>query len=348
MPVLWGTPYTQSELLMRVGDLRQVAEVQPFEFSDGSERGSRGIALRNAAGLSLRVLLERGMGIYDLQYWGVSLAFLSAIGVVHPSFTENAALGWLRTWPGGFLTSCGLTQVGSPCNDQGEELGLHGRLASIPAKEVSWGSSWEGDDCLLWVQGSMRESAVLGENLLLRRRIWTRLGSSRLWIEDRVENQGYASAPHMYLQHFNLGFPLVDRSARLVLPEHTTEPRDPAAAAGLGECCEFSQPVVDYAEQVFYHDLVPGSDGRVEISLINPAFNGGQGLGVRLSYEKKQYPILIEWKMMRAGAYVVGLEPANCRVDGRCGERGSGSLQTLQAGEIRTYRIEIEFFHTGA
>ncbi len=347
MPEIWGRQYTRKQLMEHLGDLRQVADVRPFEFTDGPERGTRGVSFRNAAGLAFRVLLERGMSLYDLQFRGTPVPFLSPAGAVHPAYFEPGGTGWLRSWPGGFLTPCGLTQVGSPCRDGEEELGLHGRVASLPAENVSWGTDWQEDECRLWVEGSMRESIIFGENLLLRRRVWTTLDAARFWIEDQVENQGQKTSPHMFLQHINLGFPLVSASTRLILPEHTTRPRDETAAAGLAECLSFSDPLPDYAEQVFYHDLTAEADGRVEVSLVNPAFNDGRGLGLTLRYSKKQYPIFVQWKMMRAGTYIVGLEPSNCFVEGRLAERASGRLQFLQPGEIRHYDIEVELFEPG-
>ena len=141
MPELWGKRYTRRELMERLGDLRQLAEVRPFEFTDGLERGTRGVFMRNAAGLSFRILLERGMGLYDLQFRGVPFAFLSPAGAVHPAYSDPTGTGWLRSWPGGFLTPCGMTQVGSPGRDGAEELGLHGRVAGLPAANVHPGLS---------------------------------------------------------------------------------------------------------------------------------------------------------------------------------------------------------------
>jgi hypothetical protein len=343
MANLWGKQYTRTELVERLGDLRQLADVWAFEFTDGPEHGTRGVSFRNAAGLAFHVLLDRGMGLYDLQFQDVPIPFLSAVGAVHPAYADPTGAGWLRSWPAGFMTPCGLTQVGSPCRDGNEELGLHGRVAGLPASNTAWGADWQGDDYVLWVEGVVRESAVFGENLVLRRRIWTKLDSARFWVEDKVENQGLKPSPHMFLQHINPGFPLLGSAARLVLPEHTTQPRDEAAAAGLADCLSFSEPVADFPEQVFYHDLAAGADGGVEVSLVNPAFNGGKGLGLTLRYSKKQYPVFVEWKMMQAGTYVVGLEPANCHVGGRAAERAAGRLQFLQPGETRCYDIEVEF-----
>ena len=344
MAQLFGKDISSQELLRRLGDMTQVAGVQPLELVDGNERGVRAVSLYNAAGLEMLVVPDRGMAITRLVYQGVPLPLLSPVGTAHPSFAEPRGLGWLRTWPAGFLTPCGLAQVGSPCQDGSEELGLHGRVAQIPARQVSWGAQWQGEQYVIWVEGSVRETAVFGENLLLHRRIWTTLDSSVFWIEDRLENQGFSPAPHMFLQHLNLGYPLVDDTARLVLPAHTTQPRDEAAKPGLENCCEFSAPVLGYQEQVFYHDLQPDGNGQVEVCLENPAFNQGRGLGVALRYAKADYPIFVEWKMMGEGFYVVGLEPANCHVGGRCQERANGTLPVLAPQEKRLYRLEIEVF----
>lgn len=344
MANLWGKTYTRHEILQRVGDIRQLASVEAFEFSEGSERGVRAVRMRNASGLDMVVLTDRGMAMTEMTFQGNPLPFVSAIGAVHPSFYEPVGAGWLRSWPAGFLTPCGLTQVGSPCTDNDEELGLHGRVTGIPAREVRFGGTWKEDNYLLWVEGLVVQAAVFGENISMRRRIWTWLGESRFWIEDVVENHSFQPVPHMFLQHFNLGFPLIDSTTRLELPQHTTEPRDDVARSGLENCCFFEDPQPGYQEQVFYHDLTPDDTGQVEVRLINPAFDQGRGLGVYWRYSRTDYPVLVEWKMMGEGLYVVGVEPSNCHVEGRCQERNRGSLQMLQPLESRRYTIEVGFF----
>jgi hypothetical protein len=345
MAKLWGKTYTRSEILRRVGDISQLAEVTPFELVNGNERGVRGVSLRNAAGLEFTVLTERGMSIVHLAYQGVPLPLRGSVGMPHPAFYESRGLGWLRTWPTGFLTPCGLTQVGSPCMDNGEELGQHGRIASIPTRNVSWGGEWDGDDYTIWVEGTVRETSIFGVDLALTRRISTRLDRSFFWIEDRVENMGHSPAPFMFLQHFNLGFPLVDSTTRLELPEHTVEARDDNARPGLDSYTEFSDPIAGYNEQVFYHDLTAGADGLVAVRLVNPAFDGGRSLGVAWRYKKTDYPVLVEWKMMGEGLYVVGVEPANCHVQGRCAERDRGTLIELAPGEVRNHWMEVTLFN---
>jgi hypothetical protein len=343
MAQLWGRTFTKMDLLRRVGDIRQLAAAQPFELSDGSERGTRGVRLYNAAGLDLTVMTDRGMGLTHLSYRGTQLSLMSPSGTVHPAYAEQTGLGWLRTWPAGFLTICGLSQVGGPALDGLEELGQHGRAANLPAFQTGWGGAWEGDDYIVWVEGTLHETVVFGPHISLRRRVWMRLGDPRFWIEDTVVNEGLVPAPYMILQHFNLGFPLLDASTRLEIPSKSVQPRDDLAKPGIDSYMRFEDPGAGVREQVFYHDLETSSDGLVELHLRNPSFNQGQGVGVYWKYRKEDYPILVEWKNMADGLYVVGVEPSNCHVEGRVKEREMGTLQVLQPQEVRTYRIEVGF-----
>ena len=79
----------------------------------------------------------------------------------------------------------------------------------------------------------MRETRVFGPNLVLKRKISARVGSSWLQIEDTVRNEGFKPAPLMLLYHLNLWWPRLDESSRLVspgAPGETPEPRDADAA----------------------------------------------------------------------------------------------------------------------
>jgi len=45
--------------------------------------------------------------------------------------------------------------------------------------------------------------------------------------------------------------------------------------------------------------------------------------------------------MMGEGTYVLGMEPANCWVQGRAKERERGTLQFLDPGEERVFILQI-------
>jgi len=343
MAELYGKPYRARDLLRKVGIMDQLAAAEAFELADGSERGCRGVRLRNGSGLDVTVLTDRGMSLTDVLFEGISLAFKTPVGAVHPSFFSDKGLDWLRAWPGGFMTPCGLTHVGSPCSDEGEELGIHGRVTGIPAKQVSFGGKWLDDTTYeVSVEGQVRETAVFAENLVFTRRVSMVSGESRLVVEDRFANEGFEPSPLMILQHTNLGFPLVDEGARLLLPPGKTHPRDAEAEKGLASCREFTAPSAGFKEQVYFHELEAAVDGMVTVGFLNETFNGGEGLALSFTYRLEDYPCLVEWEMMGEGMYVVGVEPSNCRVGGRAAARADGSLQFIQPGEVKTARIEIE------
>jgi hypothetical protein len=175
----------------------------------------------------------------------------------------------------------------------------------------------------------------------MTRRVYTRIGESQFWIEDTVENRGADRAALMILQHMNVGFPLLDERARLLLPRCTTTPRDAAAQRGMADWNVFSLPEKHYAEQVFYHDCEADQDGFVQIALVNRDFELGKGIGLYVQYQKAHYPMLVEWKMMKQGMYVCGLEPSNCRVEGRAAERERGTLVHIEPGESRRFDLEV-------
>jgi Domain of unknown function (DUF4432) len=337
MAQLFGHSYTKEEVHSRVGQLSQVAGIRTMQLQDGLEAGVRIADVRTGSGLRYQVSLDRGMDISVAEYKGTPLAWRSSNGDVHPSFYDAHGIGWGRSFPGGLMTGCGMTYLGAPCNDNGEELGLHGRMSNLPAFDVQAETIWENDECVMRLRGYVRESGLFKENLLLRRTIESHLGESLITLNDCVRNEGNASSPLMMLYHINLGWPLLDEGSRLHLDARESKPRDAEAAKGVGEAMVFSSPVADYREQVFYHDLRNDSDDMVSVLLANRKLN----LGVAVRFRKKELPRCIEWKMMGEGTYVVGIEPANCGVGGRAKERAAGTLQFIEPGEERHFLVQL-------
>ncbi|PIE31549.1 hypothetical protein CSA56_17960 [candidate division KSB3 bacterium] len=341
MAALFGQEYTRDELIKRVGDMSQIAGVKAVELTDGNERGIRAAEFKTGSGFNFTVLADRGLDISSADYCGQSLCWRSCTGDTHPAYYESEGLGWLRGFYGGLLTTCGLSYFGAPDVDQGQELGLHGRVSNTAAKNVAFDCEWDGDDYVMSIQGKIREAAVFQENLVLHRKIWTRLGEKRLFIDDEVENAGFAKSDHMMLYHINGGFPVVDEGSQIVAPFLKTTPRNDDAKVGLDKFFLFQGPTPGFQERVYYHDVAVDDQGCVLSALINAAFNNGEGFGFYIKYRKEQLPVLIEWKMNGEGAYVVGMEPGTHMADGRSLERKEGRLITLDPGESRFYNLEI-------
>jgi hypothetical protein len=295
---------------------------------------------RTGSGLNFTVLPDRGLDIAYAEFNGQPLCWRSCTGDVSPSYYEPEGMGWLRGFYGGLLVTCGLRNVGGPRTIDGQAAGLHGRISYIPARNVWADAAWEGDEYVMWVQGKVQQTSVFGENLQLTRRITARLGEPRVWIDDVVENLGHRSSVHRILYHCNIGFPIVDEGAELVGAWSKSERvQGEPEEAYAGGAFRFEKPTREYEQRVYVHDLSVGEDGFVHVALVNRGFRGGQGIGVYLRYRKDELPIFNEWKMMGHGDYVVGMEPANCRSDGR--DEELGSLVYLEPGEHRPYGLEI-------
>jgi hypothetical protein len=335
MVQLFGQEFTRSDLLQRIGDISQIAGVRIMRLEDGSEEGVRLIEVRTGTGFRYNVLPSRGMDVSFAEYKGIPLSWRSCTRDVSPAFNEPAGDGWHRLFYGGMVITCGLTNVGAPCVDQGEELGRHGRISATPAESVYADGKWDGDEYHLIVQGRMREAAFWGENLTMTRRIHSRLGASWFRIEDEVENHGFSTKPLMFLYHVNIGFPLVSKESTVLISSKKTTAMDPSVNAGGFR--ELHDPRPDASSQVFYHDTASDPDGIVTAALINERLP----LGLYIRYRKDQLKNLVQWKMLGQGDYVLGIEPANCHVEGRAAERARGTLESIAPGEKRQFHLEL-------
>jgi len=335
MARLFGQEFTRSDLLQRVGDISQLAGVRLMRLEDGSEEGVRVIEVRTGTGFRFNVLASRGMDISFAEYKGMPLSWRSCTGDVAPAFYEPEGDGWHRIFYGGMVITCGLTNVGGPCEDQGESLGRHGRISATPAQCVYADGRWEGDEYNLIVQGRMRQTAFWGENLSLTRKISTRLGTSMLRIDDEVENLGFNPTPLMFLYHVNLGFPILSEGSTLLIPAKKVVPLE--ASVDPKTFDQFHPPIAEASSHVFYHDVASDPEGRVLVALINEKLS----IGLSIRYSKNQLKNLVQWKMLGQGVYVLGIEPANCHVEGRARERERGTLESLPPGGKRKFHLEL-------
>ena len=337
MPHLYGKHYTRAEFLAHVGKVEQAASITAFDFTQGPERGTRGLAVRNAAGLEFTVHPDRCLDIGAASFGGKPLAWTSATGFPARDFYEPEERGWLRTFGGGLVATCGLTNVGPPTNDDWGKTGQHGRIGHLPAFDVACGGQWSGDDYALTMTGQVRETRVFGENLLLRRTITVPLDSPRLFLTDTVTNEGDAPVPLMLLYHCNLGFPLLSAAAFVDGDFSQIVPRDADAEDGKERALLFDPPTAQYREKVYWLHANPQPSGRASVSLVNPDTD----LCLSLAYDTAALPCLAQWKQMGQGAYTVGLEPGNVYPLGRAHYLNQGTLPMLAPGETRTFALDF-------
>jgi galactose mutarotase-like enzyme len=340
---LYGRHWTRRDLEAHVGRIEQLGGVQRVRQIEGRGRDVEQIQVRTGSGLAFDVLPDRGMDISLTSFGGAPLSWQAPNGDVHPGYYDDRDQHWLRSATGGLLMTCGMRQVGVPNVDEGEELGLHGRIHHTPAREVGVTTVWQGDEYMMAVRGVVEETIIYGEFLRLTRTITTRLGSSSLTIDDTVENLAFAPTPFMLMYHFNFGFPLLDAAAQISYPSRRFEPIDAVAAAAGNQ--GWDEPDPNYAARVYLHDdLVADDRGWAAAVIENQRFplpDGPHPLRVTLAWDTSTLPKLTQWRMAGAGTHVLGIEPGNCHVRGRAAARADGSLRFLQPGESQTFHMSL-------
>jgi hypothetical protein len=345
MPDLFGTRLSRAELMRRVGRLEQAAGVRLVTLGDGLARGVRVLEFRTGSGFAFDVLVDRSFDVGRCELAGLPLSWQSGAGVVGPWYYEPDEWGWFRAWGGGMVVTCGLDHILVPGTDSAAHFnqphvletvkyGLHGRVGGLPARLLGYGERWDGDECVLWADGEVLQSAVFGESLTLRRRIEARVGESRFTIRDEVENVGHTRCTHMFLYHCNAGFPVVDEGSELLVPSRSTTTDYGVPVEGYQR---LSAPVRDATEACFEHSIVAEPNGTVPVALVNRAL----ALGVYQVFRVDQLPRHTVWRMLGEGTYAVGLEPSTNRDAGRFDARERGELLWLEPGEIRRYDLEV-------
>lgn len=332
-----GHAYTPDDLARYFGDPSCVAGVRRFELREGRARGTRITEVRTGSGLAFEVNESRGMDLGRVSYRGIPVSYASYNGEVAPNYYEPADDGWLRSYAGGLLVTCGLSSTGSPEVDGGERLPMHGRISNIPAEGVCVEQVTTPEGSRAWrVSGYAREAKALNSNLVLKRTITAVEGEKSLLIEDEVENQGFEDTEFMLLYHFNIGHPVIDEGSRLLTHSTSVVPRDEDAAAQPEPYNEYLAPTPHYKDIVYYHEL-ESVDGRATSAIINES----AGLGVYLAYETEGLDCFTQWKFLGEGNYVAGMEPGNAYVGGRSKERAAGRVKILPARSSKHYKIKV-------
>jgi hypothetical protein len=337
MVELFGRQWSRAEILERVGDVSQLGGARLVTFEEGPESGVVAAEVRTGSGLAYTVLPGRGMDIGFAEFRGMPLCWRSSTGELAAARYEPEGEGWLRGFSGGLMATCGLTTAGWPSTDQGEQLPLHGRASYLQARNVYVDGEWEGDEYVMWVQGRTRQTVVFGEDVRLTRRVWSRLGESRLFVDDLVENLAHASVPLMLAYHVNVGFPLLDEGSELMSSAEEVEPITEDREAALRNPASYGSPHEDWQATVLVHRMRPDGEGWARTTFVNRKL----GLALYIKQRPEQLPFLWQWKQLAQGTYVAGVEPANCFGRGRADDRQRGTLQFLSPGEQRRFSLEI-------
>lgn len=348
MPFLYGRHMSRKDVAAHAGMLSQFAGVRLMTLGDGVERGIRMLEFRTGSGLRFTVLADRAFDIADCEYNGKSIGWHSPTGFRHPALHEyegEGGLAWLRSFSG-LIVTCGLDHILFMHEDSAEHYvygprksvksSIHGRISTIPGKLIGYGEQWDGDECTLYCEGLVQQSAVFGEDLHLIRSIEARVGSSEILLKDRVVNHGFYRTPHMFCYHINVGHPALAEGSRYLAPIQET-----VWAAHAGEdyrkqgvgYAKLPAPKLNFHEQVWQHEMKADAGGRVPVALVNDAI----GLGLLVETNKAEFPCQYQWQNFQAGQYAMGIEPSTNHVLGKGFAKERGELIWLEHGEEKSY-----------
>lgn len=353
---LFGRRLSRSELLERVGGLLQVAGAQMISNEDGHARGVRSVDVRTGSGFRFAPVVDRGLDVGWCEYRGAPLCWMPPNGIAAPWFFEGVhdELAWARAALGGLFNTAGLLSIGPPQqlnSPQYESItlntGTHNRIAVTPAARVNYGERWEGDRCVVWVEGTVRQHAPYGENLVLSRLYESEVGGNCFSLHDEVRNDGYFSIPHQILYHFNIGFPILSDSSEVLAPvDGDVSEFSFSSASDQGEparrYAQITEPQEGFAHEGFVVPLKANSSGSVGVAIVNRHIRDPTAAaGIYLQYQLEQLPVFITWRMMAQGLYAYGLEPASSPF-GSPDELISQQWPVmLEPGETRTYDLEF-------
>lgn len=313
-----------------IGCESQLYGFEEHRLVGGKGDGMRLLQIRNGLGLEMTVSLDRCADISRLSVDGVNMGYFSPCGYVAPAFYQPTGTDWLKSFTAGFLTTCGLEAVGSPCCDQGEALPLHGTIGNTPASECCWYEE-AGE---LVVRATIRDEVIFGKKLRMHRKLRISRKENVFQICDTIENTGDREEPFEILYHMNMGYPLLDEDSVVTIPAETVVPRDDHAAQDIANCLTMEKPRQGYQERCYYHKF---PDEKGFASIYQPKL----GKGITITFDAGELDGFVEWKMMGIRDYVLGLECGNCYPDGRDVMRRTGMLKFLQPGEKKCYTVTI-------
>lgn len=314
----------KQELMRYLGSMQQVAYVRPVSYKEGRSKDLGAVELKNGP-LLLTALTDKCLDISSVSYKGINFNFLSKPGLQGLGHYDTNGDEAIRSIMCGFLFTSGLENICAPCRIDDVDYPMHGRMRSTPGEHICTDAVWEGDEYVLTVQAEMREAALFGENLTLRRTIRTVYGSNSFSLVDEFENEAFRDEPLMLLYHINMGYPFLNEHTRIYIPTRKVTARDQAGIGHEAAYDRMDPPIDNETEYVFIHELNAEPDGMISVAVVNEELE----LGIEIRYHSGNLPYFMEWKTVASGDYALGLEPANSNVFGRPWHEQRGDVHKI-------------------
>lgn len=319
-----------------IGHPLQIRGAEQYTLKGGKGEGMNFVYARNGLGLELWISTDRCADLSRVTYNGKNMSYTSPCGQVAPAYYDRTGINFLKSFNAGFFTTCGFDGAGGPCVDQGEEIGLHGRIGNTPAL---LDGIFENDKALN-ITFTVRDCTIFGRKFVLRRTYTLSYTENSFKVNDSVTNFGDNSEPFCLLYHCNMGYPLLSENSVVRFPNTKIWANDKEAIDNIDTALIMEKPQANYNERCYFFDAKVKDDGFVSNGIFNPDIDAG----LVMTYKKEQLPCLTEWKMMGKYDYVLGIEPGIVCPSPRVKMREEGLLPFL--GSEETYDVELTFNFT--
>ncbi len=317
-----------------VGHPLQVRGAEQYILKGGKGEGMNFLYLRNGKGLEIWISVDRCADVARVSYNGKNMSYTSPCGQVAPAYYDRTGLNFLKSFNAGFFTTCGFDGAGGPCVDEGEEVGLHGRIGNTTATL----DAIIEDDAQLKIVFTVRDHVIFGRKFTLKRTYIVSYRENSFSVNDSVTNLGDNSEPFCLLYHCNMGYPLLSENSIVRFPNNKIWASGEDAIKNIDTALVMEKPQANYAERCYFFDAKE-KDGNVNVGIYNPDINAG----LIMTYDKKELPCLTEWKMMGKYDYVLGIEPGNVNPCPRNKMREQGVLPFLDSEATYTSKITFSF-----
>lgn len=274
----------------KISNFQQIASVRRYTITSGTAKGVEIIDCDNG---TIRFLLNvsKAMDIMQLYYQGTNISFLSK-----NAFT-NSNCDFSHRFEGGMLYTCGLDNIGS--HDGFEQHGtFHNSIAEI--------TECKCDENGIIVDAIIKNTALFGEDLVVKRKITSLINSNEINLHDTLYNLSYRNEKYCLLYHVNLGYPFLDAGVKIIddvisCAGETQWEKDNISLRNI-----ITEPKNNQQEMCYYIKHKTPS-----VSVLNEKIKKK----FTLKYSNNTLPCFLEWKSMTSGDYALGLEPCTCFIE---------------------------------
>ena len=293
-----------------MNNINQSISLNRVTVNSGKGQGTKLIYIDNNV-LSIILDESHGLDILSLRYKGKLISLLTCNGLVKESKKFSSS------FPGGMLYTCGLDSIG---NQEGHYQ--HGNYHTI-SSEIT---RIEHNEKSLLIEGKIEVTELFGMNVTVVRKYEISSDSGTLTLEDKIINNLSTDQKYVMLYHFNFGHPFLTEGVKIDTGSIKVEGSTPFANQEIAKRA-FIEKALKPEEEVYYH-----LDARDNIIITSPI-----GVTCELKYDKKSFPILVQWKSLVEGNMALGIEPSMSKM-------GDGLKYNLLKGhEEKIHRFVLSF-----